>query len=296
MEYPKITIVTPVFNQVNYIERTINSVVSQKYPNLEYIIIDGGSTDGTLEIIKKFGSKITKVISEPDQGMYYALEKGLKNCSGEIIAWLNADDLYHYNSFFIVAEIFQRYTEIEFLMGQPTTFDENDRCIYVGELRSWSKYDFYIDETNWVIQQESTFWRRSLWERSGEYLNKDYKLAADCELWTRFLIDCNAKLYMTNALIGGFRKRENQLSSNRELYDNEVKNIYNNAIKSKIDIKILGKIAFYKKYLIKIPVLRFIFPWNENYSKLFNYPPIIKYDFKQKKFLTNYSKHNQRNL
>lgn len=285
MIYPKITIVTPVFNQVNFIERTIKSIVDQNYPNLEYIIIDGGSTDGTLDIIKKFKDKITTVISEPDQGMYYALEKGLTISSGEIIAWLNADDLYHYNSFFIVAEIFQRYNEIEFLMGQPTTFDENDRCVYVGELRNWSKFDYYIDKTNWVIQQESTFFRRSLWERSGGNLNKEYKLAADCELWTRFLINCNAKLFITNALLGGFRKRENQLSSNKELYNNEVKKIYDKSLRSKADMKTLEKIILYKKYLIKIPLLRFIFPWNKNYKKFFDYPPVIKYDFQQKKFL-----------
>lgn len=285
MNYPKISIVTPVFNQVDYIERTIKSIINQNYPNLEYIIVDGGSTDGTLEIIKKYESKITRIISEPDQGMYYALEKGLKISTGEIIAWLNADDLYHYNSFFIIAEIFQKYNEVEFLMGQPTTFDENDRCVYVSELRKWSKFDYYIDKANWVIQQESTFFRRSLWKRSGEFIDKEYKLAADCELWTRFLTKGNARLYMTNALIGGFRKREKQLSSNKDLYDKEVKQIYLNAPKSSDDIKALNKIAFYKKYLIKLPVLRFVFPWNKNYLKLYNYPPLIRYDFRKKQFL-----------
>ncbi len=285
MEYPKITIVTPVFNQVKYIERTIASIINQNYPNLEYIITDGGSTDGTLSIIEKYRNQITKIISEPDQGMYHALEKGLKIATGEIIAWLNADDLYHYKSFFIIAEIFQKYNDVEFLMGQPSTFDENDRCVYVSELRNWSKYDFYIDKTNWVIQQESVFFRRNLWERCGGYINKEYKLAGDSELWTRFLINGNARLYMTNALIGGFRKREKQLSSNREQYDNEVKQIYNKALRSKTDVKILKRISFYKKYLIKIPVLRFLFPWNKKYILLYNYPPLIKYDFRKKAFL-----------
>lgn len=285
MDYPKISIVTPVFNQANYIERTIKSIVNQNYPNLEYIIVDGGSTDGTLEIIKRYESKITRIISEPDQGMYYALEKGLNISTGEIVAWLNADDLYHYNSFFIIAEIFQKYNDVEFLMGQPTTFDENDRCVHVSELRKWSKFDYYIDKSNWVIQQESTFFRRSLWKRSGEFINKEYKLAADGELWTRFLTKGNARLYMTNALIGGFRKREKQLSSNKELYDKEVKHIYLNAPKSADDIKTLNKIAFYKKYLIKLPVLRFVFPWNKNYLKLYNYPPLLSYNFKQKQFV-----------
>jgi glycosyltransferase involved in cell wall biosynthesis len=284
MEYPKITIVTPVFNQANHIEKTIRSIVDQNYPNLEYIIMDGGSTDGTLEIIEKYKSKITKVISEKDEGMYHALERGLNMGTGEIMAWLNADDLYHYNSFFIIAEIFQTYPEVEFLMGQPTTFDEQDRCVHVSEPRNWSKYDFYLDKTNWVIQQESTFWRKTLWDRSGRNINKKYKLAADCELWTRFLIDSNARLYMTSALIGGFRRRNGQLTTNRTLYNQEVSEIYKNVSRSEQDERTLKKIVFYKKYLIKIPILRFLFPWNETYKALFNYPPVIHYNFKQNRF------------
>jgi glycosyltransferase involved in cell wall biosynthesis len=284
MEYPKITIVTPVFNQVTFIEASIRSIVDQEYPNLEYIIVDGGSTDGTLEIIERYRSRITKIISEKDEGMYHALEKGLNMGTGEIMAWLNADDLYHNKSFFIVAEIFQRYHDIEFLMGQPTTFDEQGRCVYISETRNWSKYDFYLDKTNWVIQQESTFWRKKLWDRSGRKINTKYKLAADCELWTRFLINSNARLYMTTALIGGFRKREGQLSTNKEVYNQEVNDIYNHVLRSEADKKTLKKIVFYKKYLIRIPILRFLFPWNKTYNALFNYPPVINYNFKQNRF------------
>jgi glycosyltransferase involved in cell wall biosynthesis len=284
MEYPKITIVTPVFNQVTFIEASIRSIVDQEYPNLEYIIVDGGSTDGTLEIIERYRSRITKIISEKDEGMYHALEKGLNMGTGEIMAWLNADDLYHDKSFFIVAEIFQRYQDIEFLMGQPTTFDEQGRCVYISESRNWSKYDFYLDKTNWVIQQESTFWRKKLWDRSGRKINTKYKLAADCELWTRFLINSNARLYMTTALIGGFRKREGQLSTNKEVYNQEVNDIYSHVLRSEADKKTLKKIVFYKKYLIRIPILRFLFPWNKTYNALFNYPPVINYNFKQNRF------------
>ncbi len=253
MEYPKITIITPVFNQVKYIERAIRSVIDQNYPNLEYIIVDGGSTDGTMEIVKKYSDSISKIISESDKGIYYALEKGFQCSTGEIMAWINSDDMYHKKSLFTVAEIFEKFSEVEFLMGQKTTYDENDRC-FVKPLRNWSKYDFYIHRSNWGIQQESTFWRRSLWERSGRFINTKYKLAGDCELWTRFLINANTKLYMTNALLGGFRVRENQLSMNSELYTNEVLEIYETVQKSNTDIKTLKKIMFYEKYLIRIPI------------------------------------------
>jgi glycosyltransferase involved in cell wall biosynthesis len=285
IKYPKITIVTPVFNQVRYIERTIKSIVDQNYPNLEYIIVDGGSTDGTLEIINNYSKKITKIISEPDKGMYYALEKGLNCSSGEIMAWLNADDLYHYNSFFIVAEIFEKFKEIELLMGRSTTFDEFDRCVHIGEIRKWSKYDFFIAKNNWPIQQESTFWRRSLWDKSGSRMDKDYKLAADCALWTRFLTTSNADLHIVNALLGGFRLRKNQLSENKELYHKEVARIWQNTPQPENVVKTLKKISFYKKFLTKIPVLRFLFHWDQAYINLYNYPPLIKYDFKKKEFV-----------
>ncbi|MDQ3047793.1 MAG: glycosyltransferase [Bacteroidota bacterium] len=284
MEYPKITIITPVYNQVEFIERTIRSVLEQNYPNLEYIIVDGGSTDGTKAIIEKYRTQINMIISEKDDGMYHALDKGFRNSTGELMAWINADDRYHYNSFFIVAEIFSKYKNVEFLMGQPSTFDEQDRCVMIGELRQWSKYDFFISGTNWGIQQESTFWRRSLWERSGSYISTDYKLAGDCELWTRFLVGSNAKLHMTTALIGGFRTRANQLSSNRSAYANEVKRIVEVTEKSTAEIATLKKIDLYKKYLSKFPVLRVLLNWNQNYRDHFDYPPVIRYDLKKRGF------------
>ena len=106
INYPKISIVTPVFNQVDYIETTIQSVLNQNYPNLEYIVVDGGSTDGTIDIIKKYGSQITKWISEPDQGLYYAMNKGLRLCSGDIVGILNSDDIYYPDTLSIVNTYF----------------------------------------------------------------------------------------------------------------------------------------------------------------------------------------------
>ncbi len=284
MEYPKITIITPVYNQVKFIEKAVRSVVDQNYPNLEYIIVDGGSTDGTMEVINKYSDKITRIISEPDKGMYDALNKGFQLSTGEIMAYLNSDDMYHKGSLFIVAEIFQKFPEVEFMMGQKTSYDENDRG-FITPLRQWSKYDFYIQKSHGGIQQESTFWRRSLWELAGGYINTNYKLAGDCELWTRFLVDGKAKIHMTNALIGGFRVRKDQLSTNSDLYSKEVMQIYNGIQKSEEEIKTLKKISFYKKYLTRIPVLRFVFPWNRNYEAFFNYPDIIKYNFRKNEFV-----------
>src|SRR5665647_3247451 len=120
---PKITIITPVYNRAQYLEATILSVLNQGYANLEYIIIDGGSTDGTIEIIKKYESQLAYWVSEPDQGMYYALQKGFDKASGDIMAWLNSDDMYHANSLFVVADIFSTFEDVDWIMGTPSLYN-----------------------------------------------------------------------------------------------------------------------------------------------------------------------------
>jgi glycosyltransferase involved in cell wall biosynthesis len=219
--YPKISIVTPCFNSERYLEETIQSVLHQNYPNLEYIVIDGGSTDNSIEIIKKYKNKLTYWVSEKDNGMYDALQKGFTKSSGEIMAWINADDLYHKNSFFIISELFGNFPQINWLVGAETSFDENSRCIYITQSRRFTKYDFLLGDFKW-IQQESCFWRRSLWEKAGSCINTSLRYAGDFELWLRFF---NFEpLYVTNSLIGGFRLRsQNQLSlEGMDKYLNEI--------------------------------------------------------------------------
>src|SRR3990172_2381086 len=110
-EYPKITVVTPSYNQVSFLERTILSVLNQNYPNLEYIIIDGGSTDGSVEIIKKYESKLAYWVSEPDRGQSHAINKGWMRSSGEIMAYLNSDDTYRDGALFCIAKYFTEHPE-----------------------------------------------------------------------------------------------------------------------------------------------------------------------------------------
>lgn len=209
--WPKITVVTPNFNHVDYLEDTILSVISQNYPSLEYIIIDGGSTDGSIDIIKKYERKLSYWLSEPDQGVYDAVNKGFAKSSGAILMWLNSDDLLHPGALFNVGEIFYSFPEVRWITGINTSYDETGRVIGADRARGFSRFDFCTYRYQW-LQQESTAWRRDLWEQAGGALDTRYKLAADFELWLRFFR--YTSLYPCDVLIGGFRMRsKNQLSA-----------------------------------------------------------------------------------
>ncbi|MBN2144905.1 MAG: glycosyltransferase, partial [Candidatus Aureabacteria bacterium] len=275
--WPKISIVTPSFNQAEFIERTICSVLNQNYPNLEYIIMDGGSTDGTLDIIKQYESKLFFWSSEKDGGMYDAIQKGFEKSSGTIMAWINSDDLYYPNAFFTVAEIFLQFPSVSWLQGCPTLWDEKDRTILVKPSRRWSKYDYYSYDYKW-IQQESIFWRRSLWNQAGSHLNQHMKYAGDFELWLRFFN--YAPLYITDALIGGFRTRSsNQLT--HEHMDEYLNEIHSVLAREKLPFREKNKLQMIRmlKPMIRLFLkFRATAPWI--YKNILECPPKVVYDFK----------------
>lgn len=139
--WPKISIVTPSYNQAEFLERTILSVLNQNYPNLEYIIIDGGSTDGSVEIIKKFEKYLAYWVSEKDNGQTNAINKGFKISSGEILAWLNADDTYLRHTISRVVNYFQKYPQIDLIYGNAHLINKNGQLI--GDLKT-TDYNFNI--------------------------------------------------------------------------------------------------------------------------------------------------------
>lgn len=208
--WPKISLVTAVYNGVKYIEETIRSILDQGYPNLEYIVVDGASRDGTIEIIRKYEKHLTEWISEPDKGVYDALNKGFARSTGEIMGWLNASDQLHNHGLQVVGSVFSALPEVEWITGRPTRFNPQGMTVDIREVPRWSRLRF-LAGANQFIQQESTYWRKSLWERAGGTLDASYRDVGDFELWVRFFR--HAKLYSVNALIGGYRSHEDAIST-----------------------------------------------------------------------------------
>jgi hypothetical protein len=200
--WPKISLVTPVRNSGKYIEQTVQSVLAQNYPNLDYFIVDGGSTDGTVEIIRKYEKQISGWMSELDNGMYDALNKGFARSTGEIMGWISATDMLHPGGLAVVGSVFRDLPEVEWITGRATAFNDEGMTVTILDIPHWSRYRF-LAGANQFIQQESTFWRRSLWEKAGARTDSSHRNSADFELWVRFFH--HAQLYPVNALIGGFR-------------------------------------------------------------------------------------------
>jgi glycosyltransferase involved in cell wall biosynthesis len=217
--FPKISIVTPSFNQGQFLEETILSVLGQNYPNLEYVIIDGGSKDGSLEIIRKYAGRLHFWTSEPDKGMYDGINKGFAKSTGEIMAWINSDDKYTPWCFQVISDIFTQLPEVEWLTSRyPLIWEDSggpSGCIMVEGYNKQAfrrgrnllkKHDRFF---TYGIQQESTFWRRNLWQRAGRQLDSALKFAGDFDLWARFW-QSGAILYSVNVPLGGFRKQPEQ--------------------------------------------------------------------------------------
>ena len=184
---PRISIITPSLNQSRYIERTIRSVVTQDYPDLEYLVVDGGSSDGTVELLKQYGSRI-RWISEKDRGQSHAVNKGLALATGEVCGFLNADDLYEPGALRRVGEFFSARPEAMWLTGRCRIIDSSDREIrksITAYKNFWLRRGTY--ETLLVlnyVSQPATFWRRRVMAEMG-FLNEKLYYGMDYDYWLR---------------------------------------------------------------------------------------------------------------
>jgi glycosyltransferase involved in cell wall biosynthesis len=237
VDHLPITIVTPVFNGAQYLESTIQSILSQNYPNLEYIIIDGGSTDGTIEIIKRYEKELTYWTSEKDGGMYDALQKGFERSTGAIMGWLNADDMHLPWTLSTVNAVFYDLPDIEWISSlRPLIWNAQGAAVECMALSTFSRQAFrdgaYTPgHRNFVeiIQQESTFWRRSLWERAGSHIDRNLRYAGDFELWARFYH--HAELVGVRTVLGGFRVHGAQITAHHTAaYLNEAINSFHHHV------------------------------------------------------------------
>lgn len=183
-EWPRISVVTPSLNQGEFLERTIRSVLLQDYPELEYIIIDGGSTDNSVEIIKKYEANLAYYVSEPDRGYIHALNKGLKRATGEIVCWLSSDDFYLPATLHTVAQNLAAETGRRAIVGHVMKVYSDGRAPQkiIGHYASLNRLLKFW--RGYQMHQPSIFWRREVFESIG-YLSEERDLIADFDYWVR---------------------------------------------------------------------------------------------------------------
>jgi glycosyltransferase involved in cell wall biosynthesis len=220
---PKISIITPCFNAAQYIEQTILSIINQEYDNLEYIIIDGGSTDGTVDIIKKYEDKITYWISEPDKGQSDAINKGIAIANGEVFNWVNGDDYLEKDALKLVGEYFKK-SDIDVLCTSTYLFNSSG----IIRINGNTKIDIGLfDLLNTTgLNQQGMFWRM---DRINELkgVNTDFTYSMDLDLWKRYVINYGINNVIIDPVITGYfrlsddSKTGSDFETNFHLFENE---------------------------------------------------------------------------
>ena len=206
---PKVSIITPSFRQASFIARTIDSVLDQKYPNLEYFVQDGGSTDGTVELLEKYSDRLSGWVSKPDDGQSQAINLGFARTTGDIMGWINSDDLLLPGALHCVVEYFNRHPDIDVIYGDRLLIDEKD-----DEIGRWLMPSHSDAVLSWAdyVPQETMFWRRRIWDKAGGTIDESFKFAMDWDLLVRFR-DVGARFAHIRRFLGAFRVHEQQKTS-----------------------------------------------------------------------------------
>jgi FkbM family methyltransferase len=206
---PVISVVTAVLNSRRFLERTVRSVLDQQYPKLEYVVQDGGSTDGSVAILERYGSALASFEVARDRGQADALNRGFARTTGEIMAYLNGDDLLLPGALQCIARFFSRHPDVDVVYGHRVLIDEHDQEIgrwvmppHDPAVLSWADY----------VPQETLFWRRRIWERVGARLDDTFHFAMDWDLLLRFRA-AGARCRRIPRFLGAFRVHDEQKSS-----------------------------------------------------------------------------------
>jgi glycosyltransferase involved in cell wall biosynthesis len=206
---PKISIVTPSYEQGRFLRDSIESVLNQSYPCLEYFVQDGGSTDNSLSVLSEFEGRLSGWSSAPDHGQAQAINRAFRHTGGEIMGWLNSDDLLLPGSLHRVASYFQRHPEISVVYGNRVLVDEQGL-----EIGRWILPEHDAEILRWMdyVPQETLFWRRSAWEAVGGGLDESLQFALDWDILLRFQ-EAGARFARLPHFIGAFRVHPEQKTS-----------------------------------------------------------------------------------
>lgn len=199
---PLVTIVTPSFNQGEFIERTIRSVLCQDYPNIEYIVLDSASKDKTRQVLRRYEKHITRIVRERDDGQSFAINRGFAESSGEIMTWLNSDDCYASPS--VVSQAVAKLTgnpDFDLIYGRRQYIDRAGYVCMSFPFREFSEQNVRVSD---YLPQECCFWTRSIYNDAGGYVDTSFNFAMDYELFMRFLT-IGAKFAAVNSTFGLFR-------------------------------------------------------------------------------------------
>ena len=209
----KISIVTLSFNQCAYLKEAMDSVLSQHFPDLEYIVVDPGSTDGSRELIQSYSDRISRIILEPDRGAADGLRKGFEVASGDVFGFLNADDLLFPDSLARVAEFFEAHPECQIAMGDGFTIDGSGTKIRHYRARNFTTSHYFYGGARWL--QQSTFFRAEAYRRSPKF-NVENRTCWDGELFVN-LVNQGARIGYIRTDLGGFRIHDDSISGSGRL-------------------------------------------------------------------------------
>ena len=253
----KFSVVTPCLNAASHIEETVASVSAQSVlrdggAQVEHVVCDGGSTDGTLEILRRIEQPHLRVVSQADRGMYDALARGLRMAGGDVLGYLNAGDYLHARAFAVVREVMGAYPDCRWLTGWAVAYSASGAAVrievpycYRARLHRCGAYGRFLP----CVQQESTFWKRELLQRVDFARLARLRLAGDYYLWRCFAQADD--LHIASAQLGGFRLHAGQLSENRAAYLEELRSLAEAPGPLDLACVLCDKVLWYAPPLVK---------------------------------------------